>query len=187
MSSVEFAVKLRDGAQMIVDACVEYLEAMGPPRRSKHDWDPNQIKWEHDPAPDNPKGSFEKTSDVNNPEFKAMVQDLNTHNKFTRRDGYQYWLYQSDAQVGRRKLKSTSKKPEEKQETSQGNNMTEIQQKFPSELRELLSFTQKEGYYIIKPHQFLGSDNFAKIAAIVRGAGGEYISAGKGSYFRVPR
>jgi len=40
---------------------------------------------------------------------------------------------------------------------------------------------------IIKPRQFLGSENFAKIASTVRGIGGEYISAGKESHFRVPR
>jgi hypothetical protein len=34
---------------------------------------------------------------------------------------------------------------------------------------------------------FLGSENFAKIASAVRGMGGEYISAGKDSHFRVPK
>jgi hypothetical protein len=32
----------------------------------------------------------------------------------------------------------------------------------------------------------LGSENFAKIAAIVREAGGEYISMGEQSHFRLP-
>ena len=31
------------------------------------------------------------------------------------------------------------------------------------------------------------AENFAKIASIVRGAGGEYISAGKESHFRIPK
>jgi hypothetical protein len=58
---------------------------------------------------------------------------------------------------------------------------------FPSDLEAMLSFEEKEGSIIIKPRQFLGSDNFAKIASIVRSAGGEYISAGKESHFRIPK
>ena len=54
-------------------------------------------------------------------------------------------------------------------------------------LEARLSFEEKGDYIIIKPKQFLGSENFAKIASAVRGMGGEYISAGKDSHFRVPK
>jgi len=57
---------------------------------------------------------------------------------------------------------------------------------FPENLENMLSFEEKEDYVIVKPRQFLGSDNFAKIASIVRGIGGDYISAGKESHFRIP-
>ena len=57
---------------------------------------------------------------------------------------------------------------------------------FPENLRQLLSFEEKEGFCIIKPRQFLGSENFAKIADIVKTKGGEYISSGKNSHFRIP-
>ena len=40
---------------------------------------------------------------------------------------------------------------------------------------------------ILKPKQFLGSDNFSKIAATVRNIGGAYVSAGKNSHFEVPK
>jgi len=63
----------------------------------------------------------------------------------------------------------------------------DIKMMFPEDLENMLSFEEKEDYLVIKPRQFLGSDNFAKIASIVRGIGGEYISAGKGSHFRVPK
>jgi len=63
----------------------------------------------------------------------------------------------------------------------------DIKMMFPEDLESLLSFEEKEGYIIIKPRQFLGSENFAKIASVVRGIGGDYISAGKASHFRVPR
>jgi hypothetical protein len=58
---------------------------------------------------------------------------------------------------------------------------------FPEDLEALLSFQEKGDYIMVKPRQFLGSENFAKIASAVRGMGGEYISAGKDSHFRVPK
>lgn len=63
----------------------------------------------------------------------------------------------------------------------------EIQALFPVDLREKLNYEETESHIILKTRQFLGSQDFAKIAAIVRGAGGEYISAGKESHFRIPR
>jgi hypothetical protein len=63
----------------------------------------------------------------------------------------------------------------------------DVRLSFPEELEARLSFEDKEDYIIIKPKQFLGSENFAKIASAVRGMGGEYISAGKDSHFRVPK
>ena len=63
----------------------------------------------------------------------------------------------------------------------------DIKMMFPEELENLLSFEEKDEYIVIKPRQFLGSENFAKIASIVRGIGGDYISAGKESHFRVPK
>jgi len=63
----------------------------------------------------------------------------------------------------------------------------DVRMMFPSELGDLLSFEEEENYIIVKPRQYLGGENFAKIASIVRGAGGEYISAGKESHFRIPK
>ena len=63
----------------------------------------------------------------------------------------------------------------------------DVQTMFPTELEDMLNFTETPQYIIIKPRRFLGSDNFAKIASIVRSNGGEYISAGKESHFRISR
>jgi hypothetical protein len=63
----------------------------------------------------------------------------------------------------------------------------DIRMAFPEDLENLLSFEEKDDYIMIKPRQFLGSENFAKIASTVRGMGGEYISAGKDSHFRVTK
>jgi hypothetical protein len=56
---------------------------------------------------------------------------------------------------------------------------------FQPDLADKLNFEQKDNYWIIKPKGFLGGDLFGDIAEIVRGLGGEYISAGKDSHFRV--
>jgi hypothetical protein len=63
----------------------------------------------------------------------------------------------------------------------------DIRVAFPEDLEHLLNFEDKGDYIMVKPRQFLGSENFAKIASAVRGMGGEYISAGKESHFRVPK
>jgi len=58
---------------------------------------------------------------------------------------------------------------------------------FPEDLRQLLSFEETKEGWKITPRQYLGAENFAKIADIVRSQGGEYRSAGKKSHFLVPR
>ncbi len=63
----------------------------------------------------------------------------------------------------------------------------DIRMSFPQDLENLLNIEERNDYIIIKPRQFLGSENFAKIASAVRGMGGEYISAGKDSHFRVSK
>jgi len=70
---------------------------------------------------------------------------------------------------------------------SEGSRTVEsVRGKFPEDLLKLLDFEKREGFIMIKPKGILGSDNFARIAEIVRGLGGEYISAGRESHFRVP-
>jgi hypothetical protein len=72
-------------------------------------------------------------------------------------------------------------------ESGKTRTLDDIRMSFPEELEARLSFEEKGDYIVIKPKQFLGSDNFAKIAAASRGMGGEYISAGKDSHFRIPK
>ena len=65
--------------------------------------------------------------------------------------------------------------------------ITDVKQMFSPELGGMLFFEEKENYIIVKPRRFLGSDNFAQIASIVRDLGGEYVSAGKNSHFNIPK
>ena len=57
-------------------------------------------------------------------------------------------------------------------------------QKLLGEHAELFDYTVREGYVIAKPRNYLGSETFAKVAAIVRNSNGEYVSAGKESHFK---
>jgi len=63
----------------------------------------------------------------------------------------------------------------------------EVAKIFPTDLATLLTFENLTNEVRIKPRQYLGSDNFGKIAAIVKDKlSGSYVSAGKNSYFSVP-
>lgn len=56
-------------------------------------------------------------------------------------------------------------------------------------VKDLLRIDAEEStmMVMVRPAQFLGSDNFSKVAAIVRNLGGQYVSAGKNSHFEVPK
>lgn len=96
MSEIEFLVKLRDAAQMIADAAAEYLEKISPVDKST--WDPSKIVWtEHEGS----KGPYERSEDVNNPDFKSMLQDLQDHHGKMNREGRFYWIFPDGQVVGR--------------------------------------------------------------------------------------
>jgi hypothetical protein len=42
-------------------------------------------------------------------------------------------------------------------------------------------------FFIIRPRQFLGSENFAKVANVMRSLGAQYQSAGKNSHFKASK
>ncbi len=78
--------------------------------------------------------------------------------------------------------------PEEIEATKKFRTIDDVQRVFTQDLAGMLYFEENEEYVLIRPRQYLGSDNFARIASIVRDQlGGEYISAGKESHFRVSR
>lgn len=65
--------------------------------------------------------------------------------------------------------------------------INQVKQAFTPELAGMLLFEETGNLIIVKPRRFLGSDNFAKIAAVVREIGGEYVSAGRNSHFKVAK
>lgn len=63
--------------------------------------------------------------------------------------------------------------------------VSKVKAHFSPDLEEMLTFEDMGNWVRIAPRRFLGSDNFAKIASIVRAIGGEYVSAGKDSHFKI--
>lgn len=63
-------------------------------------WNPNEIEWMET---EGSKGPYERSEDRDNPEFKAMLKDLEDHNGKLRRDGYFYWKFDHREIVGRKK------------------------------------------------------------------------------------
>jgi len=88
--------------------------------------------------------------------------------------------------IGTKTIQSSPLVPKTKI-TENTNSVEQVRMIFPKNLEKMLEFKEKADYIIIKPKQFLGSDYFAKIASIARELGGEYISAGRDSHFRVPK
>ncbi len=87
-----------------------------------------------------------------------------------------------------RPVPTTAPTPSAPSPTAAGmRSVADIRSAFPEELENMLFFEDAGTHIIIKPRAYLGSENFAKIASLVRGEGGEYISAGKESHFRVPK
>jgi hypothetical protein len=65
------------------------------------------------------------------------------------------------------------------------NYITDIELKFTEQQTKQLSFEQQGNLWIIRPKYHLEKQDFTDIAQTVRNLGGEYISAGKDSHFRV--
>jgi len=58
---------------------------------------------------------------------------------------------------------------------------------FSEEDLSKIEIVEKEDCWIVKPRKFLGRNTFGRISGAVREAGGEYVSQGKDSHFRIPK
>ncbi len=63
-------------------------------------WNPSKIKWR---KAEGASGPYERSEDVNNLDFKALVKDLAAHGGKLTRDGTFYWLFKNGSTVGRKK------------------------------------------------------------------------------------
>lgn len=74
----------------------------GSIEEKKFGWNPNKIKWVQ---AEGTSGPYERSEDVNNLEFKAMLKDLADHKGKFQREGYFYWAFQRASVVGRKLVK----------------------------------------------------------------------------------
>jgi len=98
---LEDFVDFLDGLEAsIIKMKQQISKLVGAEEKPKFSWNPDKIKWE---KASGSKGEFEKSEDVNNPEFKAMLKDLAEHNGKLTRDGMFYWVFKNGSTVGRKR------------------------------------------------------------------------------------
>jgi len=147
-------------------------------------WDPSKIKWVQ---AEGSKGPYERYPEKGQKaeateDYKAMLAHLKAHNGKMMHGDYFFWLFSDATTVGRKLRKGKKPKPQAATKAD----VETIKANFPSDLAQLLSFQVEGQFVVLKPTKFLGSENFGKIASVVRDSGGEYVSAGRESHFRVP-
>lgn len=86
---------------MAVDSIEEYLEKISPADQPA--WDHSKIAWAQ---AEGPSGAYERSEDVNNLEFKAMLKDIQDHEGKLTRGPYFYWAFQNGHTVGRKKRRT---------------------------------------------------------------------------------
>jgi len=90
-----------DFCNAIEAAAVKLKHDLGAsPQQVKYTWNPEKISWTDKQGE---KGPFQISEDVNNTDFKALLQDLAAHNGKLQREGYFYWTFKNGATVGRKK------------------------------------------------------------------------------------
>lgn len=145
-------------------------------------YDITKISWEQAQGL---SGPYEKSSSVDNLDFKNLLKDVQAHGGRMTVGEYFVWAFKNGATIGRKKRRAKGEQDNPiAKEPSQ--NAEGIAAKFPEDLRGILRFECQADVVIITPRQFLGSENFAKIAGIVRELGGQYVSEGKNSRFELP-
>ncbi|MEM3536680.1 MAG: hypothetical protein QXF44_02765 [Candidatus Bathyarchaeia archaeon] len=101
-------------ADTAITALLEFLNAVETGianarqilKETKIGWIPDQIKWEQ---AEGSSGPYQLSEDVKNPEFKAMLKDLQAHGGRLTREGWFYWVFQNGTTVGRKKRNQTAK------------------------------------------------------------------------------
>lgn len=105
MAEVEFVVKLRDAASMIVDACEEHLERIAPAEvRELGDFD--ILNWElKQPQNGDP---YEQADHAKNKtkEFEILQQKLKDHNGFFQTKTCKFWNHMGNLSIIDRRKKA---------------------------------------------------------------------------------
>jgi len=180
----------KDVAAMLLDQWLgitgehEHVETDAPKAEASTNlpYDTTKINWQ---PRQGPKGAFEISEDYRNADHQALLKFLSEHaGGCVSSKTHFYWTFDDGKTVGR-KLKAGKQGAEPSRPVEEASEKTSLL--FPESLRGLLSFEQKDDAIVIKPRQFLGSENFSRIAEIVKQQGGQYVSAGRGSHFKIPK
>ena len=99
-SVVEFYIKLRDAAALILDGANAVLETLAPPGASPTgSYDVNKIQWQ---SVQGTKGPYEKTDGDKTADYQALLKDLQLHKGKMNIDGSFYWLFENQKTIGRK-------------------------------------------------------------------------------------
>lgn len=90
----EFMTALQSAAQ---DAKKKIGKLNGP--QTEPAWNPEKILWKEAQGD---KGLYHRSDDFENPEFRAMLRDLNGHKGALYRDSTFYWVFPDGRTVGRK-------------------------------------------------------------------------------------
>jgi len=97
-----------ENQDVVLEAFTDFLNAVEAGIESarqrikseKSVWDASKITWTQ---AEGSKGVYERSEDVNNLEFKAMLKDLADHGGKMNHEGFFYWVFQDGKTVGRKK------------------------------------------------------------------------------------
>lgn len=89
-----------DGLEASIVKMKMQLNKLFGEAKAKFSWNPDKIVWSE---AEGSHGKYERSEDVNNPEFKEMLKDLASHNGKLSRNGFFYWSFPKSAIVGRKK------------------------------------------------------------------------------------
>lgn len=100
MGEIDFLIKVRDAACMIKDACEERIEELAP-KNVKSDLVPDLdgVIWN---AATGPRGSYEKTEDVDNPAYKRLLNAIKEHQGKMVIDNHFVWLFDDNKTIGKK-------------------------------------------------------------------------------------
>ncbi len=87
-------VKVRDGLTLALDGITELLDTLRP------FVDMSKIQWV---KAQGPQGEYEKSTDIQNPEYQKLLDDLIQHNGKLTVEGFFVWQFSDGKAIGRKR------------------------------------------------------------------------------------
>ena len=101
-SEIDFLVKVRDGAALIMDTCESRLEQLSPVE-VKEDF--NKLSWEEKQGKKEPFQQTNEKANNNSPLWQTLKAKLKDNKGFWQHAGYKFWFdMQQETVIDRRKI-----------------------------------------------------------------------------------